>query len=127
MGVIHWNSNNKHEGLYLSLRPPSCCFQPGPCRRIWPSCWPSVPPVSVQAIPGRAQKYRPVQGFRSQCCSWSWPCLPCCPCLSCPSSPCRPCLSCPSCPCRPCVPCPSCPCRPCLPCPSCPCCHCLPR
>merc|ERR1711892_1101270 len=63
MGVYYWNSNNKHEGLCVSLGPPCRCLQPGPCRRIWPSCWPGVPPVSVQAIPGIAQKHHSVKGF----------------------------------------------------------------
>merc|ERR1711892_1556689 len=144
-GVYYWNSNNKHEGLCVSLHPTCRCLQPGPCRRIWPSCWPGVPPVSVQAIPGRAQKHHSVKGFWGCSCSrTSLPCCPrlsCCPSLSCPShppctsSPCCASLPCPHCPCRPSLPRPYCPCRPRLPRPYCPCrpslphpyCPCRPR
>merc|ERR1719278_1805907 len=77
----------------------SCC----PCCPRVPWRWASVPPVSIQALPGRAQGHHPVQGLRSHCCccprlpqspqrspQWAscccprWPCWSCGPCSSSP-------------------------------------------
>merc|ERR550517_1582896 len=89
-------------------RRSPCCPRCGPpcrpcssccpcCRPRWPRVpWsrPGVPPVGVQALPGRAQGHHPVQGLRSQrcrfprltqppqrspqqegtCCCWTWSC-----------------------------------------------------
>merc|ERR1711892_893316 len=151
MGTVRSRlQTHQHEGFHRPARPPClcqwCCSTP--CERSWSD----LPPVCLQAFPGRTQEHCPVKGFRSchrlslrlsqqtsrsKGCHWpsyrSRYCTPSCPrCLCCPCCPCCPCLSCPYCPRCPSLCCPCCPRRPCLPCPyspRCPslCCPCCPR
>merc|ERR1711970_497015 len=55
MGSLPLVLTQEYEGLCVSLHPPCRCLRcwPPPCRRLCPSCWPSVPSVRLQAIPGR--------------------------------------------------------------------------
>merc|ERR1712106_1132955 len=144
MGSSVRKDTHKHEGFHHPPRPPGlrqrCCSTP--CVRSWSD----LPPVCLQAFPGRTQEHCPVEGFRScrRLSLWlsqqtsrskgcHWPsyrsrfCSPscsrctslCCTNLCCPCCPRCPRLCCPYCPCCPRLCCPCCPCCPCLPCPHC--------
>merc|ERR1712083_285869 len=80
-------------GLQCSCLPSLSTSRRPHCPRV-PWSRPGVPPVGVQALPGRAQGHHPVQGLRSQrcrcprlpqpsqrspqqegtCCCWTWSC-----------------------------------------------------
>merc|ERR1711892_305914 len=141
MGTVRpRRQTHQHEGFHCPPRPPClrrwCCSTP--CERSWSD----LPPVCIQAFPGRTQEHCPVKGFRSchrlslrlsqqtsrsKGCHWpsyrSRYCTPSCsrcprwPRLPCPYRPRCPSLPCPYRPCCPCLCCPCCPRCPCLPCP----------